>query len=121
MAARIHEIDDGSSITSCFVDPRSEQRHGFGIVEFETASFALFSDFTRDMNEKSFLFVRRQVHRLRLGREYYGSVSVRIIQRPVTRSVLHQINILTATATPKVITIARMTLGFILPASMPPK
>lgn len=111
MSACIHEIDNSATVTSCFVDPRCEQSYRFGIIEFESASFTFFGDFAGHVDKESFLFVRRQMHGLRLGREYFGSVSV----------LDYQINIFTATATPKVITIARMTLGFILPASIPPK
>ena len=122
MSARIHEIDDGAAIASGFVDPRCEQSNGFGIIEFESASFTFFGDFAGHVDKESFLFVRRQMHGLRLGREYFGSVSVLDYPKNFfTGQLFHQINIFTATATPKVITIARMTLGFILPASIPPK
>ena len=122
MSARIHEIDNGATVTSCFVDPRCEQSNGFGIIEFESASFTFFGDFAGHVDKESFLFVRRQMHGLRLGREYFGSVSALDYPKNIFAGPLfHQINIFTATATPKVITIARMTLGFILPASIPPK
>ena len=76
MSARIHEIDNGATISSGFVDPRCEQSYRFGIIEFESASFTFFGDFAGHVDKESFLFVRRQMHGLRLGREYFGSVSV---------------------------------------------
>ena len=76
MSACIHEIDNGATISSGFVDPRCEQSYRFGIIEFESASFTFFGDFAGHVDKESFLFVRRRMHGLRLGREYFGSVSV---------------------------------------------